>query len=145
MVDDLQKEALVKEAFLALANVYPKDSLHAYAAAVLTDKGSIYSSSNYHSDTRSLTLHAEHSVLAHAAAHGEGVIFAVAVTSKEVLEKGQFTAPCHMCKQLLWESRVRSGTPMLIILANNHGETKEVDLDTLMPLPWPELKKDGGD
>lgn len=132
-----QKEALIKEAFKALQNPYPRDAIHVYAAAVLTDIGEIYSASNYHSDTHSLTLHAEQSALVHAAAHGRDKIVAIAVTSKEQLEKGEFTPPCHMCKQILWENRLRSGLPMEIILANSHGETKEVNLDALMPLPWP--------
>ncbi|OHA08255.1 MAG: hypothetical protein A3A44_00465 [Candidatus Sungbacteria bacterium RIFCSPLOWO2_01_FULL_60_25] len=137
MISNGQKSRLVQEAVLALQNPYPKDSSHVYAAAVLTDRGNTYAASNYHSDTHSLTLHAEQSALAHAAAHGEGSIVAIAVTSNEKLESGQFTPPCHMCKQLLWESRLRSSRPMLVILANSHGETKEVDLDKLMPLPWP--------
>ena len=94
----------------------------------------------YGSDTYSLTLHAEQSALAHAAAHGEGNLVAIAVTSNEKLEKGEFTAPCHMCKQLLWESSLHSGLPMLIILANSFGEIKEVNLDDLMSLPWPTKK-----
>ncbi len=140
MISQAQKEQLIKEAILALKNCYPKDSKYSYAAAVLTDSGNIYSAASYASDTASLTLHGEQSTLAHAAAHGEGTIHAMAVASNEKLEKGEFTARCHMCKQLLWESRLRSGVPMLIILANNHNETKEVYIDDLMPLPWPAKK-----
>jgi cytidine deaminase len=132
-----QKQSLISEATVALKNCYPKDSNSSYAAAVLTDSGAIYSAASYGSDTGSLTLHGEQSTLAHAAAHGEGTIHAMAVTSTEVLPLGEFTAPCHMCKQLLWESRLRSNVPLLIILANNHGETKEVYIDELMPMPWP--------
>jgi cytidine deaminase len=134
-----QRQQLIDEAMLALKNCYPKDRKSSYAAAVLTDSG-IYSAASYDSDTGSLTLHGEQSTLAHAAAHGQGAIYAMAVTSTENLSTGEFTAPCHMCKQLLWESRLRSGVPMLIILANNHGETKEVYIDDLMPLPWPRKK-----
>ena len=140
MISEEQKNQLVEKAVLALQNPYPKDSPYVYAAAVLTDTGNIYPASNYHSDTHSLTLHAEQSALAHAAAHGEGSIVAIAVTSNEKLEAGQFPPPCHMCKQLLWESRLRSNIPLRIILANSHGETKEVDLDELMPLPWPPMQ-----
>ena len=132
-----QKQQLIQEAMKARENCYPKDSITSYAAAVLTDKGNMYSAANYGSDTGSLTLHGEQSALAHAAAHGEGTILAMVSTSSETLPNGEFSAPCHMCKQLLWESRLRSGIPLLIILANNHGETKEVYIDELMPLPWP--------
>ncbi len=135
-----QKQELIQEAMSALKNCYPKDSKSSYAAAVLTDSGAIYYAASYDSDTASLTLHGEQSTLAHAAAHGEGTIHAMAVTSTEVLPQGEFTAPCHMCKQLLWESRLRSGVPLLIILANNHGETKEVYIDEIMPMPWPAKK-----
>ncbi len=134
-----QRQELVRAAIAALQHPYPSDAVHVYAAAVLTDRGHIYAASNYHSDTASLTLHAEQAALSHAAAHGEGTIVAMAVTSKESLPPGQFTPPCHMCKQLLWESRRRSQRPMRVILANQHGEVQEVDLDTLMPLPWPPL------
>jgi cytidine deaminase len=140
MINDTQKEKLVAEAKAALKNCYPKDSGSSYSAAVLTDSGTIYSAASYDSYTGSLTLHGEQSALAHAAAHGEGTIHAMAVASTEKLEKGEFTAPCHMCKQLLWESRLRSGVPLLIIFTNNFGETKEVYIDDLMPMPWPTKK-----
>jgi cytidine deaminase len=131
------KGLLIAEATKALDNRYPKNAPFAYAAAVLTEAGHIYSASNYGSATASLTLHAEQSALAHAAAHGEGDIVAIAVASTEDLAPGEFTPPCHMCKQLLWESHLNSKLPMTLILTNGHGETKEVDLLTLMPLPWP--------
>lgn len=137
MITQEQKDALVVEAKKALDNRYPKDLPFAYSAAVLTKTNNVYSASNYFSETGSLTLHAEQSALAHAAAHGEGEIVAIAVTSTEDLKPGEFVSPCHMCKQLLWESRLRSNIPILVILANGHGEVKEVDLDEMMPFPWP--------
>lgn len=136
-ISSKNKEELAKEAKKALNNRYPKDAPFAYSAAVLTSKGNVYSSSNYGSDTHSLTLHAEHSVLAHAAAHGEGAIVAISIASTEELNKGMFTPPCHMCKQLLWESHLNSKEPMLIILTNQHDETKEVNLEDMISFPWP--------
>ena len=131
------KNVLITEAVKALDNRYPKNALFAYAAAVLTKSGNIYSASNYGSVTASLTLHAEQSALAHAAAHGESEIVAIAVASTEELAQDEFTPPCHMCKQLLWKSHLNSRMPMLLILTNQHGETNEVNLDEVMPLPWP--------
>lgn len=134
-----QKEKLIEEAKKALSNSYPpkRESGNSYSAAVLTKKGSIYSAASYVSDTYSLTLHGEQSVLAHASAHGEAEIVAIAITSTEKLEKGEFTPPCHMCKQILWESSLHSGLPMLVILANNFGETQEIDLKEMISFPWP--------
>ena len=65
------KNELIAEAKKALDNRYPKNTPFAYGAAVLTAEGNIYSASQYGSKTASLTLHAEQSALAHAAAHGE--------------------------------------------------------------------------
>lgn len=137
MISDTQKQQLIAEATSALRNCYPKDCKVAYGAAVLADTGAMYAAANYSSDTASLTLHGEQAALSHAAAHGEGVIEAIAVASTEALGRGEFVPPCHMCKQLLWESRRRSGVPLLIILSNPHGETKEAFIDDLMPWPWP--------
>ena len=136
-ISNTKKEKLITEAKKALDNRYPKDTPFAYSAAILTDTENIYSASNYGSDTHSLTLHAEQSALAHAAAHGESSIVAIAIASTEELEKDEFTPPCHMCKQLLWESHLNSELPMLIILTNQHGETKEVNLEEMIPFPWP--------
>ena len=58
-----------------------------FGAAVLTKKGNIYSSGQYYSDTYSLTLHAEQAALAHAAAHGEYDITAIAVVGNESAKK----------------------------------------------------------
>jgi len=131
------KQKLIQEAKNALANPYPKDNPMVYSAAVLTKKGNIYSAAQYFSDTFSLTLHGEQCALVHAAAHGEGEIVAMAITSTEKLKKGEFTYPCHMCKQLLWESYRRSKIPMTIILVNNHDEVKEVFLSEMISYPWP--------
>jgi cytidine deaminase len=134
------KERLIDEAKQALQNTYPNDALYRYAAAVLTQHGNIYSAANYCSPTQSLTLHGEQCALVHARAHGEETIVAIATASNEDLKEGEFTAPCHMCKQLLWESRIQSQMPLLIILSNSFGQTQEVYIDELMPLPWPAKK-----
>lgn len=137
MVTATEKENLISEAQKALKNPYPLGAETVYAAAVLTKKGNIYSAAQYFSDTYSLTLHGEQSALAHAAAHGEGEILAMAITSNEKLLKGEFSYPCHMCKQLMWESSRRSKIPMEIILVNSFGEVKEVMLDEMISFPWP--------
>ena len=137
MITSTQKESLIEEAKKALNNPYPKDTKTVYTAAVLTTKGNIYSSAQYFSDTYSLTLHAEQSALAHAAAHGEGEIVAVAITSNEQLKKGEFCYSCHMCKQLFYESQRRSGVPMTLFFFNQNGDVQELKLDDMVSYPWP--------
>ena len=137
MITSQQKAKLIEEAKKALKNPYPKDAKIVYTAAVLTTTGNIYSSAQYFSDTYSLTLHAEQAALTHAAAHGEGEILAVAVTSNEKLEKGEFCYSCNMCKQLFYESQRRSGILMTLIFFNQNGDVQELKLNNMISYPWP--------
>lgn len=137
MITPQIKDELIKSAVAALSNPYPLDAKTVYSAAVLTKKGNIYSAAQYFSDTYSLTLHAEQCALVHAATHGEGEIVAIAVSSNEELEKGEFCYSCNMCKQLLYESQKRSGIPMTVLFFNNQGEVKEVALSEMISYPWP--------
>lgn len=110
-----------------------------FGAAVLTNKGNIYSSGQYYSDTYSLTLHAEQAALAHAAAHGEYDIVAIAITGNEPAGSGDDSIyPCHMCKQLLWENHLRSKQNTEIILADEKGKVLErLKLLDIMNHTWP--------
>lgn len=132
-----QKQKLIKAAKEALKNPYPKGAETVYSAAVLTKKGNIYSAAQYFSDTYSLTLHGEQAALSHAAAHGEGDIVVIAITSNENLQKGEFTYPCHMCKQLLYESSKRSKINMEILIFNSFGEEQSTDINSMINYPWP--------
>ncbi len=109
-----------------------------FGASVLTKKGNIYSSGAYFSDTYSLTLHAEQAVLAHAAAHGEYDIVAIAITGNEPVKPGDSIYPCHMCKQLLWESSLRSKQNTEILLLDEKGTIVErLKLFDIINYPWP--------
>lgn len=111
-----------------------------FGAAVLTKKGNIYSSGQYFSDTYSLTLHAEQAALAHAAAHGEYDIAAIVITGNESAgaSKDGSIYPCHMCKQLLWESYLRSRQNTEIILLDEKGKVLErLKLLDIMSHVWP--------
>ncbi len=132
-----QKEALVLAAKDVLQNEYALKNNGNYGAAVLTTVGNIYAAVSYFSDTYTLTAHGEQAALIHAAAHGESEIVAIAVSSREDKRTGEFTNPCHLCKQLLYESSRRSKIDPVIILTNSLGETKEVLLSEMVSYPWP--------
>ena len=138
MINSSQKDKLIAAAKEALNNEYAIKNNGNYSAAVLTSNGNIYSGISYFSDTYSLTLHGEQAALAHAASHGEGEIIAIAVASNEEKKSEEFTNPCHMCKQLLYETSKRNSLPLLVILTNNLNETKEVDLKDMILYSWPE-------
>ncbi len=126
--------ALVKAGREALATIrlrQPKRYHH--GAAVLTNKGTVYAAANYYSDTATLTLHAEQAALAHAAAHGEREILAVACVS---IEAGT-CHPCGICKQLMWESSRDSGIDIDVVMAGRNGRFIVKKISELVPYPWP--------
>jgi cytidine deaminase len=113
---------MLAEAKLAKVNTYPVPG-H-YAAAALTKSGNIYSGVSYRSETRTLTMHAEATALAHAAIHGEKDVIAI-------------TCPnCHICKQLLWESALHSGIDIQVVIETETG-VKLIPISEQMPYPWP--------
>lgn len=118
-----QCQRLFKAAELVQSNTYPgKDG---YAAAVSTEKGNVYPGVSYCSDTFTLTMHGEAVALAHANLHGENKIIAI-------------TGPnCHICKQLIYESSLRSGIDSLVIIKEKN-DYKQIPISELMPYPWPE-------
>lgn len=117
-------QKLIQAADEALVNTYPKSS-EGFSVAVMTKKGNIYTGVSYLSDTYTLTMHSEATALAHAAIHGEKAIVAI-------------TGPnCHICKQLIYESSLRSGIDVVVIIEEK-DKIKQVPISELMPYPWPE-------
>lgn len=117
-------QKLLKAADEAMKNIFPKAN-DGFAVALMTENRKIYTGASYKSDTETLTIHSEASALAHAANHGETKIIAI-------------TGPnCHCCKQLIWESSLRSGIDTLIIVKEGGG-VKQIPISKLMLYPWPE-------
>jgi cytidine deaminase len=140
---DFQTSALISAARKGMHHAFTgtqSESQARFGAAVLTTRGNIYSAGQYFSDTLSLTLHAEQAALVHAAAHGEYEIAAIVCLGNESahrLSRG-FIYPCHLCKQLLWESYLRSrvNTEIYMVNLDDHIEEKVFLLD-MMNHPWP--------
>ena len=108
----------------ALKNTYP-ESGKGYAVALMTKAGNIYTGVSYLSDTETLTMHSEATALAHAAIHGEKDIVAI-------------TGPnCHICKQLIYESSLRSGIDVVVVFEKDN-QIKQIPISKMMPYPWPE-------
>ncbi len=144
MIEKTVEKKLIQAAIAGMKNAFTgtnKPNDPRFGAAVLTSKGNIYSSGQYYSDTYSLTLHAEQAALAHAAAHGEYAIVAIAVTGNSTagtISGSSSIYPCHMCKQLLWESHLRSKLDTEIIIADADGMTTErLKLSGIMKYTWP--------
>lgn len=140
MEEHVDYEKLVKEAIKALDSFYGGDpnSKYIFSSAVLTDKGNIYTASNYISDTASLTLHAEQAALSHAASHKDTRIIAIAMVGKEDPEGEKLCHPCGICKQLIYENSVKSGIQIKVVMANLKGKYVVKDIKELVPYPWPD-------
>ena len=119
-------EKLIKKAAEAIQQTYPKKGV-GFSVALLTKSGNIYTGASYGSDTATLTMHSEASALAHAANHGETEI--VAITEPN----------CHICKQLIWESSLKSGINTVVVIKEEE-KIKQIPISKLMPYPWPDEK-----
>jgi cytidine deaminase len=108
----------------ATKNTFPEGG-KGFAVALMTKSGNIYAGVSYLSDTETLTMHSEATALAHAAIHGEKDIAAI-------------TGPnCHICKQLIYESSLRSGIDT-VVLVEEDNQIKQIPISKMMPYPWPE-------
>lgn len=121
---DEECRALLKAGDGAMVNTYPKSG-EGYAVALMTTQGNVYTGVSYKSDTYTLTMHSEATALSHAAIHGERDVVAI-------------TGPnCHICKQLIYESSLRSGIDVVVVMEED-GVIKQVPISAMMPYPWPE-------
>lgn len=123
-LSDEECQRLLKAADEAMKNTFPKSN-DGFAVALMTKSGNIYTGVSYGSDTGTLTMHSEATALAHAAIHGEKEIAAITGPS------------CHICKQLIYESSLRSGIDTVEII-EEEGKIKQVPISEMMPYPWPE-------
>lgn len=141
MVENPSEAAiLIEGAISALAHAHPNNPPNLrFGAAVLSAQGAVFSASAFWSDSLSLVLHAEHSALAHAAAHGQHAISAIACVSTEDLSMEQFCHPCGICKQLIYENGRATGIDVSVYMANLKGEYISKKISELAPFPWPPM------
>lgn len=117
-------DCLFETAEDSMKHTYPVSG-EGFAVALITDKGHIFGGASYKSDTHNTTMHSEAVALAMAAQNGETAIVAI-------------TGPnCHNCKQLIWESSVRSKIDTLVLIKKGN-EVKQIPISELMPYPWPD-------
>ncbi len=135
--DDTHRE-LVKAAIAALDRSHPANPPdRKFGAALITKAGNVYVSSAYWSETLALALHAEQAALAHAAAHGEREVVALATVSTEDEDGTQLCHPCGICKQLMYESWSDSGIDIEVVMAARNGDYLVKPISEMTPYPWP--------
>jgi len=120
---------------LALLAAARDAALHAYCpysrfpvgAAVLTDRGEIYSGCNVENASYGLTVCAERNAVFQAVARGTGPLRIQAMLIYALAQSP--TAPCGACRQVLYEF----GPEALIVCVGTGPEILETSLAELLP------------
>jgi cytidine deaminase len=121
------REALLKAAKAALARAYAPYSKFKVGAAVLTDKGAIYSGCNVENASYGLTNCAERTAIFSAAA-AEGPRMRIRAIAVWSAPEGP-CAPCGACRQVIWEF----GQNAIVLFQDQDGDVRELGASELLP------------
>jgi len=122
----LKYEELVKIASEAKQNAYAPYSGFKVGAAVVTDKGNIYTGINIENASYGATNCAERTAVFKAVSNGERKIDIVAISS----ESEDFIFPCGICRQVLAEFAHKDTK---IICSKKNGDFIVLTLEELLP------------
>ncbi|NLW24103.1 MAG: cytidine deaminase [Clostridia bacterium] len=126
---------LVAEAAKAKENAYVPYSQFRVGAAILTDKGQIFTGCNIENSSFGLTICAERTALFKAVSAGHRKFQALAVST----DTEEITSPCGACRQVL----IEFGEDIEIIMANVYGDYQVFTVGELLPLAFnPEKLKE---
>lgn len=127
-MDEKLKAKLISAAVKGKENSYSPYSEFRVGAAVLTDRGEIFSGCNIENASYGATVCAERTAVFKAVSSGAGRIRAVAVTS----DSDDFAPPCGICRQVISEFSDNAE----IILVNSQGNQKCYTLEELLPFAF---------
>lgn len=122
-----QREHLLKAARATMTRAYAPYSKFLVGAAILTEKGEVFTGCNVENASYGLTMCAERTAIFSAVAHsgGENVrIRAVAVTTPEDV----VCSPCGACRQVIWEF----GSNAVVLFRAQEG-WRETPIRDLLP------------
>lgn len=117
-------ENLVKEAEDSKRHAIAPYSNFVVGAALITDKGKIYTGCNIENPSLMMSFCAERSALLKALTEGERAFRAIAIVSGH----GKYCFPCGTCRQMLYEF----GPDLAIYLSSGDG-TKRYSISELLP------------
>lgn len=125
-MDTKQKQHLIQEAESARFKAYAPYSKFRVGAALLDQKGKIFTGCNVENAAYAEAICAERTAIAKAISEGSQKFTSIAI----VTENG--AAPCGSCRQVLNEFAPK----IQIILIDAKNNTKEFTLDQLFPLSF---------
>lgn len=132
----MDKETLIAEAIKARENAYAPYSQFKVGAALLTKAGKVYHGCNIENASYTPTNCAERTAFFKAVSEGDRDFSAIAIVGykdKGKLKKGEYCAPCGVCRQVMGEFC----NPKEFLIYLSDGETiKTYTLDQLLPLAF---------
>lgn len=123
---DMDNRALICAAVCARENAYAPFSGFRVGAALLCADGTIYTGCNIENSSYTPTLCAERCALAKAISEGRRDFLAIAIVGS----KEDYTTPCGVCRQFLYEFCDES---FPVICAKNENDYKIMTLGELFP------------
>ena len=118
-------DALISAATAVRENAHAPFSKFRVGAAVMDDRGRIFTGCNVENATYGLTICAERAAIFKAISEGARKFVRVAV----VADTSTLTPPCGACRQILWEFC----GDVEIVLGNLQGQTETIRLGVLFP------------
>ena len=116
---------LINKAINARENAYAPYSKFMVGAAVLTQKGNVFTGCNVENASYGGTICAERVAMCKAVSSGERKIKAITI----VYDENNFASPCGICRQFIYEF----GADIEIIMAKLNGEYKIKKISELLP------------
>lgn len=127
-VNTPDKDALISRALAMRARAYAPYSRFTVGCALLCADGDVVEGCNVENASYGLCICAERTAIVAAVAQGKTRFTHVAVATGS----SPPAAPCGMCRQFLVEF-LEVDKDMVVLLANDRGETTETTLRTIFP------------
>ncbi|MBR0538124.1 MAG: cytidine deaminase [Clostridia bacterium] len=129
----MTKEALCRQAVLAMKNAYVPYSGFSVGAALLCADGSVYTGCNIENAAFTPTVCAERTAIFKAVSEGKRAFSAIAVASgKNGLPDAAFP-PCGVCRQVLAEF---CAPDMQVYVCEKDGSIRAFTLSELLPFAF---------
>ncbi len=122
----MNNKKLIELAIEAKKNSYAKYSNFRVGASLLGESGQVYLGCNVENATYGATNCAERTAVFSGIASGEKKFTKVAIVSSS----GEYTYPCGICRQVLFEFMGDDG---IVILGDKDGNIKEHTIKELLP------------
>lgn len=127
---------LLTQAYDAMGTAYDPYSKFSVGAALMTDQGLVVTGSNFANASSGATICAERSAIMRANALGMRKFDMIAIIAKgEEFDTAEPTAPCGICRQVIFEVAQLMGEDIEVIMSNTRMDKIYIStISELLPL-----------